>query len=117
MTGRRRLRLRPLGLRYLLPTRQEAAERYVSPPPADDDAGPLEFGVSVPPERAGSMALGPMLTAGEAMAVHGDHRDRLDLWRRRHPASADVHAGVHQAEAGVVPMHQTYTLEGEDDER
>ncbi|WP_407335592.1 hypothetical protein [Dietzia kunjamensis] len=88
---RRRIRLRPLTRRYLLPTTAAAAGRYVPPPPDPDD-GPVRFGVTVPEV---SMA------AGEALAVYGGQEDRLWLWRDRHPESAEVHDGVSSTEAGV----------------
>lgn len=111
----RRLRLRDVFRSYLMPTAEDAGDRYVSPPPDPED-GPERFGVTVPPSRAGSGGLGPMLTAGEAMAVHGDHQERLGLWRRRHPRSAAVHEGVRCTEAGVVPTDEEFQLEGETDD-
>ncbi|MCT1639738.1 hypothetical protein [Dietzia cinnamea] len=112
--SRRRIRLREITRRYLMPTTEAAGDTYVPPPPDPED-GPLRFGVTIPEDRRFPWPLGPMTTAGEAMAVYcDDHDDRLALWRHRHPESAAVVDGVTVTEAGVVPLDQPYRLEGED---
>ena len=102
MTGRRRLRLTEHVRRYLMPTTEAAGDTYVPPPPDPED-GPMRFGVTIPEVS---------MTGGEALAVYGDHGDRLWLWRHRHPESAEVHDGVHQSEAGV--NTNWITTDGED---
>lgn len=115
MTGRRRLRLRPMTRRYLMPTTEAAGDRYVPPPPDPED-GPMRFGLTMPPDNVGTATMGPILNMGEAFALYvpDDQESRLWVWRRRHPDSADVHAGVHQSEAGVVPLDETFTLDDEE---
>lgn len=114
MIRKPRIRLRPMTRRYLLPTTEDAGDRYVSPPPDPDD-GPARYGVVVPERRR--LSMGPVFTAGEAFALFcDDHADRLTLWRTRHPESADVHDGVRSTEAAVMPVEETFTLDGEADE-
>lgn len=112
---RRRIRLREFTRRYLMPTTEAAGDTYVPPPPDPED-GPMRFGLTMPPDNVGDAVMGPILNAGEAMALYipDDHQSQLWVWRRRHPESAVVHDGVHQSEAGVIPMDQPSRLEGED---
>ncbi|GAA1052384.1 hypothetical protein [Dietzia natronolimnaea] len=115
-TSKRRLRLTETIRRYLMPTTEAAGDTYVPPPPDPED-GPMRFGLTMPPDNVGSAVMGPILTMGEAFALYvpDDHDARMRVWRRRHPESAEVFDGVHQLEAGVVPVNQPFTLEGEDD--
>ncbi|KAA0917002.1 hypothetical protein [Dietzia sp. ANT_WB102] len=103
---RRRLRLRELLPKPYVAHLPEAGS-YTPPPPNPDD-GPRQRRIHGPGRPL------EMLTMGEAALVYANtHADAVDAWRHNFPASAEVHDGVHVTEAGVMPLDEPFSLDGE----
>ena len=112
MTGRRRLRLREVLPAPWIATMPEGDD-YQSPPPDPAEDPRALYARPRPPRR--DLKL---LTMGEAFLIYAaGHSDAVEAWRWLFPKSAEVFDGVHQSEAGVVPVDQPYHLKGEDDGR
>ncbi|AVM65397.1 hypothetical protein C3V38_14480 [Dietzia sp. oral taxon 368] len=111
MTGRRRLRLREI-----LPApwiaRMPEGGGYTPPPPDPAEDGPRRLYSTWPDAPTGILSFGQA-----CLAFAAGHSDAVEAWRWNFPKSAEVFDGVRTTEAGVIPLDQPYTLEGEDDGR
>lgn len=113
MSPRRRLRLTEILPKPYVAHLPEGDD-YQLPPPDPAEDGPRALYARPRPPRRDLW----MLTFGEALLVYAaNHADAVEAWRSLFPKSAEVHEGVRTTEAGVIPLDQPYTLEGEDDER
>ena len=108
--SKRRIRLREILPAPWIATMPEGDD-YQPPPPGPAEDPRALYARPRPPRRDLWV-----LTFGEALLVYAaSHADAVEAWRSLFPGSAEVHDGVRSTEAGVVPVDQPFTLEGEDD--